>query len=124
LILDNLDIYILLRLNREALDKGMVSTGEIAQGFYDCEGEECEEHYKGNKNRFMTAKTNLVKRRLQSFEEEDLVAIDKDERKNSFKLNEKKVIFEKKKLPDGKIKKCVCILGNVEGIGKWMIFEI
>jgi len=92
----------------------------MAKEFFECEGEEFEERYGGEKNRFLTAKANFVKDRLNRMVREELVSVTKNSKNNVYILDNDKVVLKKMKFPDGKLKDCICIKDNSD---KWMIRE-
>lgn len=120
MLVDNFEIFLFVRINRAILEGQEITTGILAREFFDCSSEECKKNYNGNINRFITAKTNLIKARLKILQKEGLLEIKKDKDRTSFILNNDRVLFQRHKFPSG-MKKSILILNRYN---KWDAYEI
>ena len=109
-VIDDFDIYSFIRIHRANLDNGFVSTYSLAKEFFNYENVE-----------ELDAKANFVSGRLKKLSKVGLIEIKRNSRKRIFILNNDKVTFKRYKLPDGKIKDCVCIKDEKN---KWAVYEI
>ena len=97
-----------------------MTTGNMAKSYHiGCE-EEIQKYYGGNRNRFLTAKTNLVISRLRKMAEYGILTIHKTTKNNKFKLNDKKVRIRYMKNPDGNRGRFIWVKDKE---GKWLALE-
>ena len=123
LTLDDRDSFILIKIHADNLEdtEKDLTTGDIAKDlFRDCE-DEIRDSYDGNKNRFLTAKTNMVKHRVKKMEEHGLLAIEKTKTSDRLKLDDKKVVIRTMKTPDKKMGKFLCVKDLDD---KWLALQI
>ena len=120
IIVDNLEIFLFVRLYRANQNNERISSGTVAKEFFACEGDEYNNHYKKNRNWFMTAKTNLVKNRIKKLIKEGLIDIEKRGEMTYYILNNNKVILKKCVFPSGRRDSILIKDKN----NKWAVYEI